>query len=194
MKNEEAMEELRRLLEQAAAGEQAAYRELYRRFRPALRRLLAGFASLDTDEVEDIVQESFVRAFRALPKLKERQAFPAWLMTIGRNRAISMAERKLTAAKAKQELASEPEPETTLVPPALQREREVEEVRRLIDELPEGPEKQTVQLFYVEGKLSAREIADQLGVGKSAVTMRLERFRARVKRELLSRVLAAQVE
>ena len=50
-----------------------------------------------------------------------------------------------------------------------------------------------VELFYVEGQLSAREIADKLGVGKSAITMRLERFRARVKRELTLRVLAGKL-
>ena len=42
-------------------------------------------------------------------------------------------------------------------------------------------------------ELSAREIAERLGLGKSAVTMRLERFRARIKRELLARLLAAEV-
>ena len=73
--------------------------------------------------------------------------------------------------------------------PALQLELEVDVVRRLIDELPEGPEKDTVRLFYVEGELSAREIAERLGVGKSAVTMRLERFRAKVRRELMLAVL-----
>ena len=65
---------------------------------------------------------------------------------------------------------------------------EVEVVRRIIAELPEGPEKETVHLFYVEGKLSAREIAEKLGVGKSAVTMRLERFRAKVKKKVLAEV------
>jgi RNA polymerase sigma-70 factor (ECF subfamily) len=61
-------------------------------------------------------------------------------------------------------------------------------VRRVIASLPEGAEKETVQLFYVEGKLSAREIADRLGVGKSAITMRLERFRAKVKKRVLAEV------
>ena len=73
-------------------------------------------------------------------------------------------------------------------------ERDIAEVRQLIAELPEGEEKKTVQLFYLEGELSAREIAEKLGVGKSAVTMRLERFRARIKRELLRRVLAGRWE
>jgi RNA polymerase sigma-70 factor, ECF subfamily len=65
---------------------------------------------------------------------------------------------------------------------------EIEVVRRLIAELPDGPEKETVHLFYVEGQLSAREIAERLGVGKSAITMRLERFRAKVKKKVLAEV------
>jgi RNA polymerase sigma-70 factor (ECF subfamily) len=44
----------------------------------------------------------------------------------------------------------------------------------------------------VEGELSAREIADRQGVGKSAITMRLERFRARIKRELTARLVKAR--
>jgi len=43
-------------------------------------------------------------------------------------------------------------------------------------------------LFYLEGTLSAREIAARMGVGKSAVTMRLERFRAKVKAQLSERL------
>jgi RNA polymerase sigma-70 factor (ECF subfamily) len=72
--------------------------------------------------------------------------------------------------------------------PDVGREAELEAVRAVIAELPEGPEKETVHLFYVEGGLSTREIAARLGVGKSAITMRLERFRAKVKRRVLAEV------
>ena len=52
------------------------------------------------------------------------------------------------------------EPESVpLLPEALQVERDIAVVRQLISELPEGEEKKTVQLFYLEGELSAREIA-----------------------------------
>src|SRR5207302_3422 len=51
-----------------------------------------------------------------------------------------------------------------------------------------GPEKETVRLLYLEGTLSAREIALRMGVGKSAVTMRLERFRARIRAQLAERL------
>jgi RNA polymerase sigma-70 factor (ECF subfamily) len=78
-------------------------------------------------------------------------------------------------------------------PESLTLEVDIGVVRDLIGRLPEGPEKDTVSMFYLEGQLTAREIADKLGVGKSAITMRLERFRARVKRELMLRVLAGRV-
>jgi RNA polymerase sigma-70 factor (ECF subfamily) len=188
------MEDLAPLLSRAARGEQEAYREIYRRFRPLLVRLASGFAALDADEVEDVVQESFVRAFRALPKLRASGAFEPWLLSIARNRAMTTMAHKSTGSRLRAQLSQETELETPALPTALRLERETGLVREMIAELPEGAGKRTVELFYIEGRLTAREIAEQLGVGKSAVTMRLERFRAKVKRELLRRLLAAQWE
>ena len=186
------MTELVELVDQAARGGEAAQRELYRRFRPAVVRLAGGFMALDRDEVEDVVQETFIRAFQSLPQLRDVASFQPWLFSIARNRARSRLEARGFLARLREQIAAEAPDPSPHFPAALQSEREEHVVRQLIDELPDGPEKQTVQLFYVEGSLTAREIAERLGVGKSAVTMRLERFRARVKRELLRRVLAVQ--
>lgn len=187
-------EELTQWVRRAARGEESAFSELYRWTRPMVARLVGGFAQLDADEVQDVIQETYVRAFKALPRLKEPGAFEAWLLSIARNRARTRLERKQHSRRLEEEVA-DPEPEVVPhVPEALQVERDIAVVRQLIQELPEGEEKKTVQLFYIEGELSAREIAEKLGVGKSAVTMRLERFRARVKRELLRRVLAGRWE
>lgn len=187
-------EELAEWVRRAARGEESAFGELYRRTRPLVARLTAGFAALDADEVEDVIQETYVRAFKALPRLKEFGAFEAWLLSIARNRARTRLERKTHQRRLEDE-TQDPQPEAIpALPEALQVERDIAVVRQLIAELPEGEEKKTVQLFYLQGELSAREIAEQLGVGKSAVTMRLERFRARIKRELLRRVLAGRWE
>jgi RNA polymerase sigma-70 factor (ECF subfamily) len=155
----------------------------------------AQFAELTPDEVEDVVQETFVRAFQALPRLREPRAFHAWLFAIARNRALTLCghkrrELELSAALERElsgKLAS-------LIPDALHAEREAATVRELIRELPPGPERDTTLLFYVEGGLTASEIAERLGVGKSAITMRLERFRTRVKRELLRRLVRERLE
>lgn len=184
------MEEDARLVGQARAGEDRAFRELYDRYRPAVFRLGRGFADLDVDDVEDVVQETFVRAFSHLSSLKEPARFGPWILTIARNRALSRLARRRSSTELRGDLAREAEAmteeETVSLDPG--QEAEIQVVRQVIGELPDGPEKETVRLFYIEGNLSAREIATRLGVGKSAITMRLERFRARVKRRVLAEV------
>ena len=169
----------------------AAEEELYRRYRPAVTRLAASFSELDSDEADDVAQESFVRAFRALGSLKDRERFGAWLFTIARNRARSYLTSRATHHKAAEDATREAQLLEDHVPAAshaLEKEAELRAVREVIDGLREGPEKETVRLFYLEGTLSAREIALRMGVGKSAVTMRLERFRAKVRAQLSARL------
>jgi RNA polymerase sigma-70 factor (ECF subfamily) len=182
------------LVSRALAGGirgKAAEEELYRRYRPAVSRLAGSFAELDADECEDVVQEAFVRAFRALASLKDRERFAAWLFTIARNRARSYLTSRSTHMKAAEDATRQSQLLEDHVPAAsqvLEKEAELRAVREVIDGLREGPEKETVRLFYLEGTLSAREIALRMGVGKSAVTMRLERFRAKVKAQLFERL------
>src|SRR6266513_5454922 len=150
----------------------AAEEELYRRYRPAVSRLAASFSELDADEADDVVQEAFVRGFRALVSLKDRDRFAAWLFTIARNRARSYLTSRATHTKAAEDATREARLLDDHVPAAshhLEREAELRAVREVIDGLREGPEKETVRLFYLDGTLSAREIADRMGVGKSAV-------------------------
>jgi RNA polymerase sigma-70 factor (ECF subfamily) len=178
------------LVARARQGDGGALRAIYDRYRPLLHRVAASFAELDPDDADDVVQESFVRAFRNLGSLASPERLGAWLVTIARNRSLTRLARRKARQEMQGELTREveargeeaaemPDPEAAL---------ELEVVRRIVAELPEGPEKETVHLFYVEGQLSAREIAARLGVGKSAITMRLERFRARVKRRVLAEV------
>jgi RNA polymerase sigma-70 factor (ECF subfamily) len=175
----------------SGATARLAEEELYRRYRGSVVRLASSFSELDCDEVDDVVQESFVRAFRALAGLKDRERFSAWLFTIARNRARSYLSARATHEKAAEEATMQTQLAEGFAPAAseqLEREAELRVVRAVIDGLREGPEKETVRLFYLDGTLSARQIAERMGVGKSAVTMRLERFRARVRRELCERL------
>lgn len=180
------------LVARAAAGDPAAQRALYDATRPAAWRVARGFAALDADEVEDVVQESFVRAFRHLARLQDAARFKPWLLTITRNRALTRLARRQADAAALAELGQESETHAAHEVAPVDPEAHLAEalVRRIIDALPEGPEKETVRLFYVEGELSAREIAEKLGVGKSTITMRLERFRGKVKARILAEVAA----
>jgi RNA polymerase sigma-70 factor, ECF subfamily len=177
------------LVARALRNEGAAFRALYDRYRPAVQRVARGFGELDRDDVEDVIQEAFVRAFQNLAGLKEPARFAPWLLTIARNRALTRLARRRSAQDVADGLEHEAKAmEESHEPPDPTAEAEIEVVRKVIAELPDGPEKETVHLFYVEGKLSAREIAERLGVGKSAITMRLERFRGKVKKKVLAEV------
>jgi RNA polymerase sigma-70 factor (ECF subfamily) len=186
------MEELARILKRAAAGDETANRWLYRTYRRLVVRACGAFAALDADEVEDVVQETFVRALRNVGQLRNPATFEPWLLAITRNRALSQLARQATAARMRDQLSVEPMPPPGIIPEALARESAAEVVREVIAALPEGAEKTTAHAFYVQGGLSARELAEREGVGKSAVTMRLERFRSRVKRALLRKLLESR--
>jgi RNA polymerase sigma-70 factor, ECF subfamily len=179
-----------RLVARACAGDRDAVRALHDRHRPAVFRVARAFAALDDGDVDDVVQDAFVRAFAALPRLADPERFGPWLLTIARNRALSRLDRRRAGEVLVEDYAREAEVSAreAAALPDPDAEADVALVRRLIAALPEGPEKETVRLFYVEGELSAREIAARLGVGKSAITMRLERFRAKVKGRILADV------
>jgi RNA polymerase sigma-70 factor (ECF subfamily) len=187
-------EALARLLDAVKRGEEEACRQMYLTWRPGVLRLLEGFAQLDADEREDLVQEIFTRAFRAIGNLKSPETFEGWLYSIARNRGVSALARKNTRREMGERYLQQQEEASTLIPESVRTELDITVVRKAIEALPEGPEKETVRLFYVEGQLTAREIAERLGVGKSAVTMRLERFRSRIKRQLMLEVLKRRWE
>lgn len=176
------------LVQQAAGGSRDAFRALFERHRAVVARLAEGFGGLDGDEVADVVQESFVRAFNALGRLREPGQFRPWLLQIARNRCLSRYASRQVEGRAVSELARMPAENAPPAQVVLAAEQEKRIVRELIDAMPEGAEKRTVQLFYLEGEKSLREIADLHGETKSAVAMRLERFRARFKLKLLARL------
>src|SRR5204862_4436403 len=66
------------------SGDEQAAAELVRRHARALARFLAGAGALEAD-VDDVVQETVDRAFRALGRFRGQCQFRTWLMTIGGN-------------------------------------------------------------------------------------------------------------
>jgi RNA polymerase sigma-70 factor (ECF subfamily) len=172
----------------ATRGEVEAWREIYDLHAPVLRRACATFAALSSADGEELVQETFVDAMERIGDLRDPTRLRPWLLAIARSRCLKRLRRGRVERRVVETLAFEPSGSPDADEERAGRER-VAIVRELIDALPAGPERETVILFYVEGRLSAREIAERLGVGKSAVTMRLERFRARVKRQLAARLL-----
>jgi RNA polymerase sigma-70 factor (ECF subfamily) len=74
---------LRPLLDAAREGDDRAVREFVRATQPAVWRLCTALGS--TGEVDDLVQETYLRAFRSLPSYRGDAPVQAWLLSIGRH-------------------------------------------------------------------------------------------------------------
>lgn len=74
------------------AGDERAAAELVRRHARALARFLAGAGAPEAD-LDDLVQETFIRAFRAVGKFRNQCQFRTWLLTIGGNALKDLGRR-----------------------------------------------------------------------------------------------------
>ena len=89
----------RQLVERAQRGDKHAFELLVSKYQRKLSRLLSRFIK-DAAEVEDVAQEAFIKAFRALPSFRGDSAFYTWLYRIGINTAknylVAMGRRAPT--------------------------------------------------------------------------------------------------
>jgi len=92
----------RQLVERAQRGDKHAFELLVSKYQRKLARLLARFIR-DPVEVEDVAQEAFIKAYRALPSFRGDSAFYTWLYRIGINTAknylVAMGRRAPTTTE-----------------------------------------------------------------------------------------------
>src|SRR5262245_22038969 len=77
-------------VERVRAGERSAFSNLVRRHQKSLMRLCLRFMK-DVDAAEDVVQESFIKAYERLTSFEARASFKSWLFQI----AVNTAKNKL---------------------------------------------------------------------------------------------------
>ncbi len=86
-------EQDRTLVEQALSGREPAYNELMEKYRNALYRHIQRMVR-DRGEVDDLVQECFIKAFSALSSYSSEYAFSTWLYKIATNHTIDYLRKK----------------------------------------------------------------------------------------------------
>lgn len=140
--------------------ERGSFSKLYGQYARMVHGIL--LARVPRSEVDDLVQEVFLHAWRMLPSLRDRNAAGGWLATIARNQAIDYHRRTpLTAELNPDSLRQNPAP-----PEAL-------EVLETIGNLPEAY-RETLILRLVEG-MTGPEIAAQTGLTPASVRVNLHR-------------------
>ena len=171
------------LVERAQRGDQKAFGMLVEKYQRKLGRLLSRMVR-DQAEVEDVVQESFIKAYRALPNFRGDSAFYTWLYRIGINTAknylVSMGRRPQISHEVEiedaenfedaEELRTAETPETEMMTKEIAKTVN-ETMMALPDEL-----RTAITLRELEG-LSYEEIATLMNCPIGTVRSRI--FRAR---------------
>ena len=141
---------------------------------------------IEPDDAEDMVQDAFVRLYRALPRYEERQRFESWLFQILGNccrTANSVAQRNAARLVTDDALLERIPAESRADDDELNAWGE--SVRHALAEVPEH-NREICLLHYIEG-FSYDEIERMTGVRQSALKMRVKRasdfLRARLTRE-----------
>ena len=171
------------LVERVQAGDKQAFGLLVTKYQRKLARLVSRMVR-DPAEVEDIVQDSFIRAYRALPGFRNDSAFYTWLYRIGINTAknylVSQGRRAPTSTSFDSEEAETFEDGDQLrdinTPERLMMTRQIgETVDEAMAALPEEL-RTAIMLRELEG-LSYEEIANIMECPIGTVRSRI--FRAR---------------
>ena len=173
----------RQLVERAQRGDKRAFELLVEKYQRKLARLLSRFIR-DPAEVEDVTQEAFIKAYRALPAFRGDSAFYTWLYRIGINTAknylMAMGRRAPTSTEVEAEEAEGFEEGEQLrdinTPESVLLSNEIAEtVNSTIEQLPEEL-RTAIQLREIEG-MSYEDIAQVMNCPIGTVRSRI--FRAR---------------
>lgn len=175
------------VVERVLKGEKELFEILLRRYNQRLFRIIRSYISLE-DDVQDVMQEAYVKAYTKLEQFNNEASFSTWLIRIGINEALQFlrkSKRRSTNYGPTESLESIFQlPDTNQMSPEKQVIRNETRllVERAVDLLPEKYRVVFV-MHQVEG-LSNPEIASCLQLTDSNVKVRLHRAKTMLKDEL----------
>ncbi|MGI9363372.1 MAG: RNA polymerase sigma factor [Parasphingorhabdus sp.] len=182
------------LVTRAVRGDGSAFETIIRRHNQLLFRTARSIIR-DDNEAEDVVQESYLRAWRALGSFRTESKLSTWLVRITTNEALGRLRRKNAQMIPLETAMMSSEPET-LAAMSDKPQRDPEhsaqraEMRRLIevsiDQLPEGF--RTVFVLRAIEEMSVEEVSQAMEIPESTVRTRFFRARGLLRESLKKEV------
>ncbi|MCA8956026.1 MAG: RNA polymerase sigma factor [Planctomycetes bacterium] len=167
------------LVSQALQGSREAFGLLVVRYSRSVRAVLVARLGA-CDDLDDLVQECFLRAYRGLSRLRTPERFGAYLHRIARNLAVDWLRR---GPRGTVPLEDAPVVLDAPVEGLVDiREERLARVRRVVGRLPLAL-REAVMMFYFD-RLSHGQIAAFLGITEGAVNQRLHRARVALRSAL----------
>jgi RNA polymerase sigma-70 factor (ECF subfamily) len=170
------------LVHSAQAGESPAFDELVRRYTNIVYRVLYKILRHEEDS-QDALQDTFVSAYRALPRFRQDAKFSTWIYRIATNAALMKARSRKTNLVSLDQPGDEGEgrgvwdlPDWSATP---DQEILTDEIRRVMEEAIQAlpPEQRAAFVLHDVQDLSSAETAAAMSITVSAVNSRLHRAR-----------------
>jgi RNA polymerase sigma-70 factor (ECF subfamily) len=185
------LEKVRGLVKRMLKGDQSAFREIFDIYQPLLFRYCARYKVLDRDQVADIVQMVFVKAFDNVDSLKNKRHFGAWIFMIARNEIVSFLRKASTERSVISRIVTDPVVIAREDPYV--RERLFLALEKAMDEVADPISREIADLYYGPKRITTREIGKKLDIPKGTVTVKLQRLRQRVHRKLAKGLLKHEI-
>lgn len=177
-------------LEALKAGDRAAFAALVEKYSERIYRLALKILG-DEQDAEDVLQETFIKALRALPSFEGRSSLSTWLHRIAVNEALMLVRRRKPEAISidiDEEAGEDAAPPVEIVDWCCLPESELlsGESRRALDDAMQklSPALRVVFVLRDLQGLSVRETAEALNLSEVAVKTRLLRARLKLREEL----------
>jgi len=186
------------LVEKMRAGDEAAFREIVRRYQDRLLRLAESTVG-SRAVAQEVTQDTWLAVLRGVDRFEGRSTFKTWLFNILMNRARSAVHKESRAGRPDESVGDErfdkngawvnpPEPWSDRVDDRVVANDLAHRLRDLLPQLPEQ-QRAVITLRDVEG-VSAEQVASMLGLSEGNQRVLLHRGRARL-RSLLNAEMAS---
>jgi RNA polymerase sigma-70 factor (ECF subfamily) len=170
------------LVLRAQAGDTGAFDELVRRYTSIVYRILYKILRHDED-TQDALQDTFVSAYRALPRFRQDARFSTWIYRIATNAALMKARARKTNLVSLDHPTEDPDAQNAWELPDWSATPDEEimtsETRRIMEDAIQAlpPEQRAAFVLHDIQDLSSAETAQAMGITVSAVNSRLHRAR-----------------
>ena len=168
-------------ISRAQSGDEGAFVDLMRAHYAFVNAVVIGIVN-NPQDAEEIVQDTFLNAYRGLPDLEDTKKFKNWLAKIARNRALNrLREGRIDTVSinevGEQALPPSDAPDEKLI---LREQREL--IRRAIETL-SPKEREVARSYYLEGS-SYDELTRTHGLSYKAISVRLSRAKQKLAKRL----------
>ncbi len=166
------------------ANNDLGFTELYERYARRIYNSIHRIVS-HTAEAEDILQESFLTAFKEIGKLSGVVSFEAWVKRVAINKSISHLRKKKIEFSDVEPIELEAEKEYDIQENE-RFESKVEDVRQSIENLPLGYK--TIVCLYLFENIPQEEIGAMLGISHNTVRTQYHRAKKKVLLSLKDKI------